>query len=269
MSEHAVASLYDALYDFESRLERADAYPVHKRLRFDDDGAGAGDIYDWIFERVDLPRGADILDAGCGVGFGTLRLAQRSAARVTGISLSEKELAAARRVAVHAGLAGTVEFARRSFDELPQATYDLVVAVESLKHSPDLAKSLRSLADSIRRGGQLVIVEDFPTGRLSGPAAERLQRDWGLARLYTENDYLAILGAQNCRCEDLTDRVRRRGRFVLGLKLALLAAWMPVTSRGRATALRAFRGGLHLERLYADRQMRYKALFCRFGEPAR
>ena len=58
--------LYDALFSFESRF-RAGAYPIHKRLCFDD--RKTGDIYNWIIKNSDVPENGVIMDAGCGVGF--------------------------------------------------------------------------------------------------------------------------------------------------------------------------------------------------------
>jgi cyclopropane fatty-acyl-phospholipid synthase-like methyltransferase len=158
LNERAVGHLYDALHAFESR-HRNELYPVHKKLRFAE--PETADIYDWIIARLDLPSGGEILDAGCGVGFGSLRLAQRSACRVTGISLSGNEIAGATAAVTRTGLHDRVRFLNLSFDHLPHGTYDLVVAVESLKHSADLGRSLRSILRSLKPGGQLVIIEDL------------------------------------------------------------------------------------------------------------
>jgi SAM-dependent methyltransferase len=256
--------LYDALHAFESRHRKGIAYPVHKKLRFRD--RETSDIYDWIRARVDVPDHGSILDAGCGVGFGAIRLAENGTCRVVGVSLSEKEIGRARWAAAQLGLADRVEFRQASFDDMPRATYDLVVAVESLKHSSDLRRSLRSLLGSLKHPGTLVIVEDLYADHAGTTVAEKLMTDWGLTRLYTEADYLAILGPARCQVEDLTDNVQRPGRLAIRLRLACIELLLPFAAPRNATALRAFRGGLRLQTLYADGTMAYKAIFYRNAE---
>jgi hypothetical protein len=60
---------------------------------------------------------------------------------------------------------------------------------------------------------------------------------------------------------DLTAGVHSSAAVSLGAKLAVLNAVLPFRRGARAAALRAFRGGLHLERLYAAGAMRYLAFF--------
>lgn len=254
----AAARLYDALQAFESRRRKHGAYPVHKKLALE--RIGVEDIYDWIIERVGLPAGGSILDAGCGVGFGTIRLAQRCDCRLTGISLSENELAAARKTAAALGLSARVCFERASFDALPADRYDLIVAVESLKHSTDLGSSLAALLRSLRRGGTIVVVEDLYTGRPENPVARRVVRDWGLERLYRQEDYTDVLGAGRCCVIDLSAAVERSARARILAKLVSLRVLQEFVGGETAIALRAFRGGLYLERLYADRELDYKAI---------
>lgn len=261
MNEDTVGLLYDALHAFESPHRKSVAYPVHKKLRADT--LGAMDIYDWIADRIDPPRRGSILDAGCGVGFGTLRLVQRTDCRVTGISVSAREIAVAQRSAKQANLAARTRFRRLSFDELPAASYDVIVAVESLKHSSNLVRSLRSMLRSLKRGGELLIVEDLFTDGRHNAFARRLADSWGLAKLYAESDYLAVLGAANCAVTDLSRAVRRKRKLALAARLMAVRLAVPFAGRGTSRALRAFRGGLYLQHLYADAAVAYKAIVYR------
>lgn len=261
MNDRAVSLLYDALLELEGPYRDAIAYPVHKKLRFRE--PETRDIYDWICAHVELPQRGNILDAGCGVGFGSLRLANRSTCCVVGLSLSEHEVARARSAVLLSNLADRVTFHCESFDDVPRAAYDLVIAVESLKHSADLDRSLGALCGSLRERGQLVIVEDLYAGGGSRAAADRLAADWGLRMLYTEADFVARLGAAQSRIVDLTACVPRASHAALLVRLAMLASVLVFVGGRRGTALRAFRGGLNLQRLYADRAMTYKAILWR------
>jgi SAM-dependent methyltransferase len=265
VSQSDVGRLYDALHAFEWRHKGRGAYPVHKKLRFDE--PGMDDIYDWIVARIALPDRGRVLDAGCGVGFGALRLARIADCHVTGISLSAKEIARAREIAVRMGVADRVEFLCMSFDDLPPGAYDLVVAVESLKHSSNLTRTLRSIQRCLKPGGQLIVVEDVGKGILDVAVAEQLAADWALTSLYTENDYVAVLGSDRCMVVDLSSFVRIGAARRFSPRRAVLGLLLRFVRANRASALRAYRGGLHLERLYAEGRMAYKAILYRQPAP--
>lgn len=259
-----MARLYDALHAFESRYRRG-AYPVHKRLRFE--GSGANDIYDWILSKLALPDPGDMLDAGCGVGFGALRLAAGCTGNVTGVSLSADEIACAKANAIGEGVSHRVRFLRQSFDDVPRQSFDLVVAVESLKHSSDAARSVAALRAALRTGGRLVIVDDFYSGTQAAPEASALRGEWHLRRLYRESDYVAGLSGGSWETIDLTDRVPRAAPNWVRFKRAALGACLPLAPQTRREALSAFLGGLRLEELYARGKMAYKAIFFRDAGP--
>jgi SAM-dependent methyltransferase len=268
VSDHAVASLYDALQEFESPLKRGQPYPVHKTLRIEN--LGAGDIYDWIAARLEGQHPRHVLDAGCGVGDGAIRLAEKLSCRVTGVSVSEREVAAAGAAARQLGIADRLDFRLATFDHLPPATYDAVIAVESLKHSRDLATSLRSLVGSLKRGGVLVIVEDLHGSADASAPARRLIAEWELARLYSERDYLDPLSAEGCRCSvvDLSACVRRVRPAMIAFKRCCLHVATPFVGASRRWAIRAFLGGLYLDHLYARDAVAYKAILCTKGSEA-
>jgi SAM-dependent methyltransferase len=258
----SVGTLYDALFAYESRRRGDGAYPVHKRLHFAEERSV--DVYDWVADRLRLRSRDRVLDVGCGVGFGTIRLAQRGVAHATGITISRRELARALRASSRSTRSGKIDFRYGSFDDLPREAFDVVVAVESLKHATDLGTTLQVILDSMVRGGRAVLVDDVFVGGPARADARRVVGDWLLTRLYTEEDYVVGLGGQRCRVVDLTRAVRRRHSLVVSAQLSALNAAM-VWPGARATALRAFRGGLHMERLYAAGAMRYKAFFVSKG----
>ncbi len=259
MTPSSVGALWDALLAFESRRRGDRAYPVHKRLRFVE--PRHDDVYDWVADRLQLRSTDRVLDVGCGVGFGTIRLAERGVAHATGITISQRELTWAVRAASRSHRSGDIEFRCGSFDELPRAAFDVVVGVESLKHSPDLHVTLRAILASLAPGGRLVIVEDVFDGDPRCASALGVARDWLLADLYREADYVAVFGDTGCRVVDLTAAVSRSGSLMLAGKLGALNAALRYQVPKRAAVLRAFRGGLHLERLYSAGAMRYLAFF--------
>ena len=249
--------LYDALFSLESRFRRG-AYPIHKRLCFGDNKID--DIYDWIIKNSDVPENGVIMDAGCGVGFGALRLAACSNSAVVGISVSVAEITQATRNVKSAGHDDRVKIYRKSYDDLGKGTFDMVVAVESLKHSFDVKRSIQSLVRALKPGGRMVIVEDLFCGPKQYPSAGQMAKDWALTRTYREADYIDALGSGRTVITDLSSHVKISGRISIKVGLLAVQALLVIGPHKYSQAFRAFRGGLHLQRLYAGGLMQYKAI---------
>ena len=60
--------------------------------------------------RAEIPRGANVLDIGCGVGGSTLWLVEHYVYRVTGMTISPVQARMATRKAKSSGLDGRVRF---------------------------------------------------------------------------------------------------------------------------------------------------------------
>ena len=74
-----------------------------------------------------------VLDIGCGWGGLALYLAELCGARVTGITLSEQQLALARVRAAERGLSDKVEFHLQDYRDVPE-TFDRIVSVGMFEH---------------------------------------------------------------------------------------------------------------------------------------
>jgi ubiquinone/menaquinone biosynthesis C-methylase UbiE len=111
-------------------------------------------------ERLELRRGARVLDVCCGSGASALVSAQHvgPTGSVLGIDLSEGLLELARAKAKSRGLR-TIEF--RTGDmldlRLPLAHFDAVVCVFGVFFVPDMTAAVRSLWSVVRPGGKLAI----------------------------------------------------------------------------------------------------------------
>lgn len=74
-----------------------------------------------------------VLDIGCGWGGLAMTLAEDAGARVTGITLSEEQLAVARERAGARGLADRVEFRRQDYRDV-EGRFDRIVSVGMFEH---------------------------------------------------------------------------------------------------------------------------------------
>jgi cyclopropane-fatty-acyl-phospholipid synthase len=86
-----------------------------------------------IAAKLLIEPGMHVLDIGCGWGGMALTLARDHGAKVTGVTLSENQLATARRRADDAGLADRVTFRLTDYRDLGE-TFDRIVSVGMLEH---------------------------------------------------------------------------------------------------------------------------------------
>ena len=98
--------------------------------------------------------GADVLDAACGVGFGTRILAEGGAASATGVDLSEAAVSAARQRAGELARFATADVAK-----LPLKTdsVDLVVCFETIEHVDHPERVIDEFRRVLRPEGALLI----------------------------------------------------------------------------------------------------------------
>lgn len=124
--------------------------------------------------RLQLPRGAKVLDVGCGTGASALPAAQAVGPEgsVVGADLSARLLDHARAKAKARGLAN-VEFRLADMTSLgyPDGHFDAVVSVFSVFFVPDMEGLVRELWRMVRPGGQLAVTTWGP--RFVEPAYSR------------------------------------------------------------------------------------------------
>ena len=123
-------------------------------------GRGEGFAYDearhlaaYLYAR-ELARDRDVLDAGCGVGFGTVMLAE-TARRVLGIDYSEAAVAEARAAYQRPNL----EFRQLDVYALPglELRFDLITNFQVIEHLPDPACFLAAVRAGLKPDGVLML----------------------------------------------------------------------------------------------------------------
>jgi SAM-dependent methyltransferase len=116
-----------------------------------------------VLERMVSLSGRDVVDVGCGGGALVRALAARGA-RVTGVEISDEQLAAAIRDDGGAGARYVVGLAQRL--PLDDASVDVVVFMRSLHHVPpaDMRDALREARRVLRPDGVVYVCEPLPEG---------------------------------------------------------------------------------------------------------
>src|SRR5262249_35256079 len=131
-----------------------------------------------LAERIGILPGQHVLDAGCGVGGSALWLARACHVHVTGITLVASQVAPARRFA-QAQPHVTFEQQDYAHTTFPDASFDVVWAVESACHAPDKRAFIQEARRLLRPGGRLGMVEYMRVSRpLPSADDEDVLRSW-------------------------------------------------------------------------------------------
>lgn len=248
MTEESIQKIYNQLLNWEGKNASL-PYPIHKKLTVE--GFGYNDIYEWIADNYTLNSTSKILDAGCGVGFGSISLSKYYNCNVLGISLSEQEVNKANEFALKEGVEDHVNFNQQSYDDLPNESFDFIVAIESVKHTLNIDVTIKSLKNALKPGGTLLIVDDFLINSKETPTIRKYASDWELKVLLVENDFISDFSIK----KDLTPFVKGKNNFVLHSSIFILNILQPVFKFAKI-----IRGGLFLERLFNQEVMKYYVL---------
>ncbi|MGH3766635.1 MAG: SAM-dependent methyltransferase [Pseudonocardiaceae bacterium] len=197
-----------------------------------------------LADRVQIQSGERVLDAGCGVGGSSFWLAKERGAEVVGITLAPGQVAKARSYAARRRLADRVQFEVADFTAtpFPDASFDVVWAVESLCHAPDKAAFYQEAARLLRPGGRVVVADFVRADRPVDPKGERLLHEWltgwAVPDIDTPGEHLAHLDAAGfgeARLDDVTAHTRPSLR-----RLYRMAYWTyPLAVLGHRKGIRS------------------------------
>ncbi|OFW02429.1 MAG: hypothetical protein A3I61_13270 [Acidobacteria bacterium RIFCSPLOWO2_02_FULL_68_18] len=168
---------------------------------------------DEIMDVLGIADGAAVADIGAGAGWFTIRLARRvgPSGAVYAQDVQPQMLAAIRRRVAREGLRNVeTRLGSRSSSNLPARSLDAVLAVDVYPEVDDRVAFLRNIAEALKPGGRVGIVNYNPGRGGPGPApsegarvdSESVEKDAlsaGLRVLARQNlpyQYLLVLGRQ-------------------------------------------------------------------------
>jgi 2-polyprenyl-3-methyl-5-hydroxy-6-metoxy-1,4-benzoquinol methylase len=213
-------------------------------------------LYDYILQHyISNNSGLKILDAGCGVGFGSIFLAEKTQNKIVGISLSDLEINRANSSLKEKGFTNC-SFQKLSFDKISHEKYDLILCVESFKHSGNFQSTLNHFKTILNPGGKVIVVDDFYSGETpESKLCSRYKRFWSLNQLLSEKDLFEENIKRNQK--DFTQLLKTNSKISIVLKFYIVLLLSVIKGEGYR---HLFGGGIILENLYLKKQMKYKLI---------
>jgi cyclopropane fatty-acyl-phospholipid synthase-like methyltransferase len=149
--------------------------------------------------RLDPKPGQRILDAGCGLGGAAVWLVRNYDVAVDGIANVPLHVECASQYARECGLLAPdrLTFSLLDYADtgLPAATYDGVLAIESVCYALDTTSFLREAYRLLKPDGRLVVLDGFQTRQDLAADEQSLMtswlRGWGATSLDTFDDFYA------------------------------------------------------------------------------
>jgi len=240
-------------YDRLSRLYQR-FWGEHIHHGWWDEGESLAEAQEKLIHRLAhaaaIPRGAQVLDVGCGLGGSSLWLARELGCSVRGITLSPVQVEIASQRALASGLNDRVRFERSDAErlELDSESYDVVWSVECTEHLFDKPGFIARAAQALKPGGTLAVCAwlGMPQSSEHRALVEQVCRGMLCPSLGSLEDYVRWMraaGLEVARAEDVTAKVARTWDLAQALlERAELRAILKVSGRATQDFARTFTG---------------------------
>jgi tocopherol O-methyltransferase len=117
-------------------------------------------LIDQLISHAKIQPRATILDVGCGLGGTAIYLHKKLGARVTGVTISPRQIQIGNELALNRG--ADVRLLLMDAENLTlDRPFDVVWSVEAISHLSRRADCFRSMARLLKAGGKLVIADWF------------------------------------------------------------------------------------------------------------
>lgn len=149
-----------------------------------------------LLEKSGLADGSNVLDVGCGIGGTSRHLAKNHGCKVTGVTISGRQVEIAEKITREAAAGagqekgdasgfiklgdGRVRYQELDAEQMGdyfttapnEATFDCVWISEAMSHLPDKALFFRNAAKLLKKSGKLVVADWFKAGELTSAQTE-------------------------------------------------------------------------------------------------
>lgn len=215
MTNAGVAAHYDDLDEFYRDIWGEHVHHGVWLTGRETDTEAAENLVKMAAELGHLKTDTNVCDVGCGYGATARIFAERYGAIITGMTLSEVQLAYAKANNL---VPGKTTYLLRDWYEnaLPDVSFDVVQSVESMEHMVDLPRFFREAWRVMKPGGRLVICAwmscEKPNALSKRMLLDATVREAHLAGIRPESEFRAATeaaGFTNFKLTDYAPNVKR------------------------------------------------------------
>lgn len=169
---------------------------------------------DLIIEKAGIHKDSVVLDAGCGVGGTVFWIAQKTEAKVTGITISEKQYEKAIELSGRYGLSDKTTFVQGDYctTPFPDESFDVVYGIESICHAhARIDHFLKEVRRILKPDGKFVTVDGFVGDVMSDRDRKNLkvfERGLAVEKLITPDALVDELIRQNFTDVQFEDKTK-------------------------------------------------------------
>jgi tocopherol O-methyltransferase len=196
------------------------------------------ELIEQLISRAQIQPSATILDVGCGLGGTAIYLHKKLGGRVTGVTISPKQIKLGNELALNHG--ADVRLVLMDAEALTlDGSFDVVWSVEAISHLSRKAECFRSMARLLKAGGKLVIADWFrspiATLKQQREFLHPIERAMLVPELESPSVYIKYVtgaGLNVIEFEDLSARVQKTWDLAIDL-IKKPGLWKIAATRGK------------------------------------
>ena len=170
--------------------------------------------------KAGISKNDKVFDAGCGIGGSSIWLAKNIGCKVTGISLSGRQVNKANALAAREKVEHLAKFDQLDFTDtcFTDESFDVVWAIESVCHAKDKSEFLKESFRLLKKNGRLILADFFKKEHLDGDDAKEIREwahGWAVKDFATKEEFeiqLKDAGFTNIKIEDASQNIIRSSK---------------------------------------------------------